>query len=217
MDDITLKRRISLLCQKHEICPTIAVTLASYNRGKFNDYHNSEHMLHVAERCDDAMHHPDHKHMLGTPEAKALIISALLHDIHHSGGFSSELINIGRAINAAAKYLRCMSYNDLISDMVIENIWCTTYYDGCFPHEPKNEAQMILRDADLMQLFRQFGNHIRFGTGLIGELRRAGVIGQCESWIQIEDFLRRNDDFLNKQKFFTNWGKEQLEIHMNTV
>ena len=213
MDDNTLKKHIESLCNKHDICLTLGIFLVHHNRGKFNGYHNNVHLYDVACRCDEALHTDEFKHLLGTDDAKALIISALLHDAHHSGGFDSDIINVSRAINAALKHMRSVSCSHRIIEMVSENIWCTVFHNGKFPHEPVNDCQKILRDADLMQLFRQHGKQVLFGTGLIGELRRSGVISNDTAWITIDEFLIQNDVFINLQKMYTNWGNEQRNIH----
>ena len=212
IDDKDLRNRIDALCALHGIPPTPSIALINVNRGKFNPYHNNFHMLFVAERCSEALQTDEFKHLRNTVSEKALILAALFHDFHHSGGFSSDIINIGRAIAYVSKHLKSMYSNTCIEE-ICKNIWVTCFADGVFPHEPITDTQKILRDADLMQLFRQFDVREKMIPGLIGELRVSGTISKERIWVTVDEFSDENDVFLSKQRFFTSWGNAQYQLH----
>jgi hypothetical protein len=95
-------------------------------------------MLFVAERCSEALQTDEFKHLRNTVSEKALILAALFHDFHHSGGFSSDIINIGRAIAYVSKHLKSM-YSTACVEEICKNIWVTCFTDGVFPHEPTTD------------------------------------------------------------------------------
>lgn len=212
INDKELRTRVDQLCALHSLPPTVSISLINANRGKFNPYHNNFHMLFVAERCSDALKSDEFAHLRGTASEQALILAALFHDFHHSGGFSSDIINVSRAIAYVSKHLKSM-YNSACVEEICRNIWTTCYSDGVFMHPPTTDSQKILRDADLMQLFRQFEVRDLMIPGLIGELRVSGTIPKERLWVTIEEFSAENDEFLSKQVFYTNWGQTEYNRH----
>lgn len=133
------------------------------NSGHFNHYHNSMHCLMVMR---DALK----LHLEQVAEDRrfydrSLAFSALFHDFNHTGGTAkSDAENIQRALAGIPAFLKeystmCWSlYNETytvestrwLHDVLI-NIQSTQYPYG---HPPITPSQAILRDADVLWLFR---------------------------------------------------------------
>ena len=68
--------------------------LLKNNKGNHNPYHNSFHCLSVARACWEGSQAEN----LKEEDTRVLLIAAIYHDIHHSGGKSEDNVNIRNAI-----------------------------------------------------------------------------------------------------------------------
>lgn len=124
-------------------------------------YHNLYHTLCVVrsvhELATEGMNYRQVNNVLcGTHEppvnlthddVKSLLIAALYHDYGHSGGKNDESWNIRQAIASVPNEVRSPDIENLIR--------ATEYpYKDLHPNERIEYMQMIMRDADLCQIYQ---------------------------------------------------------------
>lgn len=132
-----------------------------------------------------------------------IALASLFHDHNHSGGRSSDLINIGRAVNFASRQLDA-------AERVIRLIEVTTFDQGVFPIEPTTYGQKCMRDADLMSIYSDEGR--RLLKGLFQEMSGKHLADTTED--ELREALSRNENFLFKQELFTLHGNRMRDEHL---
>lgn len=121
-------------------------------------YHNFIHGLVVADGCllqicEICLETPLEKHM-DFVEESSLICAALFHDFNHSGGKQKDDWNVQEAIRMFNEwYKQTSDISFIIPELVISYIEATQY-PYIIPKDQLTQGQRIIRDADLMQLFK---------------------------------------------------------------
>lgn len=114
-------------------------------------YHSPYHMHCMVVQCNDALEFYAEKNStipFDHVGMEALILSALFHDIGHSGGTDPDNLNVARSMSLYAQHVAPkVGYLTDVNKQVYDNIEVTQFP---FIHEPKNLYQQILRDADLL-------------------------------------------------------------------
>jgi hypothetical protein len=112
-------------------------------------YHNLYHTMCMVINCDEGARY----HRLSEHDRRMLALAALFHDYDHSGGSLKDEENIDRALKGLTKAVN--TYDPLVRaqldlPQVYSLIKITKYpYDA----EPVTIGEMIIRDADLMQIY----------------------------------------------------------------
>lgn len=157
-------------------------------------YHNFNHLLVVVRYVYQASQY----YNLPEKDEKELLMAALFHDVNHSGGSETDEVNIQRAKFAVSHVID--NYDIDIDKDGVCGIISATQYPYVIGVEELNLKQLIIRDADLMQVFEY--NWIQQNMmGLSQELK-----------IPLGDMISGQKDFLNGVEFNTDWGlfwKEQ--------
>lgn len=177
-----------------------------YNRNAVSwklPYHNKFHTYCMVKNCYEAAIE------LGLPfqDTRILITAAIFHDFNHTGGKLTDAENISIAIKAYSRFLE--EYNKNIIDeylktCVVRLIQITEYP---FKQEPEFIEEKIIRDADLMQMFEpEWFDHVIIG--LSKELLRKDSFTTEE----LIDTLKKNEEFLSKQKIYTKWGLKKFNL-----
>jgi hypothetical protein len=163
-------------------------TVIKYNSGNDNPYHNFAHTLAVVKN----VYKLSILRGIDYSDIKLMVIAALYHDFNHTGGASSDSINISTAMEAVDK--RCQAtYPQKV--FIKHLIACTEFP---FKEQELDECQKVFRDADLMQwLEPDFIQHVLFG--LNSELNGT----YCLSAKTIEKMIK----FMDDATFFTEEAK----------
>lgn len=160
-----------------------------------NPYHNLHHELscvYWAHACAMNSTVPVVDTSLPT-----LVLAALFHDHNHSGGRSSDLENIRRAIAFVSCHLQ-----DSVSSSALERmsdiIRCTEFTNGTFPHEPISFPEQCMRDADLMTIYSSEGRQLLIGLG----------VEMGFNFVDDHDkYLEGQRKFLTGARMYTEYGK----------
>lgn len=159
----------------------------------YTHYHNVRHMLHVLWEAYDGGVHMG----LNRTDLRILLIAAMYHDFDHSGKKNpgGDRENIDRAIEALRRDI--LFPNDLQYIDKIESAIHMTEFP--YVEETDDIISLILRDADMSQTFSPVWiQSVLFGLGK-------------ELEMSYEEMLRMQIPFLQKQEFFTSWGKNKFE------
>lgn len=156
-------------------------------------YHNSGHCCTVALNCLEGARVSG----LDRESTRLLFLAGLYHDYAHTGGKSSDEVNISRAVEGVIRWcnhLEEFSGNEL--DRISENIVATIYPGSLFAGS-RNLSQAIICDADHMQYLEPDASS--FIEGLMLESGRPNdSISTCA--------------FLASYEPHTEWGRGKLEI-----
>jgi hypothetical protein len=157
-------------------------------------YHNFNHLLTVVKYTYGACKF----YGLTNQEEKELLMAALFHDVNHSGGKSTDDINVKVAKETVTKFIED---NFLAVDSTeVCRIIDATQYPYIIEPSDMDLKQQIIRDADLMQVFEY--NWIQ-----------QNMMGLCEEMgITMDKMIPGQKQFLMGAQFNTNWGifwKEQ--------
>jgi hypothetical protein len=175
-----------------------------------NPYHNTTHMLNMAWYARH-MYRSEAPARDWLPRDEAIVVvSALLHDYDHSGGyFKNDLDNINAALNfidsVVGRSLLCESGFEYHIPEIKQNILHTRYDAATksFPHEPSNLMQKSLRDADLMSLYSSEGRQLL--VGLYYEIY--GVPFIYASLDEAKAYARAQYDFNSNARMYTDYGR----------
>lgn len=136
-----------------------------------------------------------------------LVLAAAFHDYDHTGGNSTDDVNISRAVagvSAALKNIVGTEDLDDVTASVIELIKCTQYP---YVAEPIGLLQGIMRDADLMMPYLPIDDAVWLFRGLKREMEIS------RGPILMSDFADGVLDFYSKVKWHTSWAQRKAEKH----
>jgi len=174
--------------------------LLKHNLSNDAPYHNLYHTLCVMENASLCLTHEE-ENKFTKEQRRNTLIASLFHDFNHSKGKDSDDINVQTAIDSFLKYsLETEENNNFIIDIIK-----ATQYPYVINEEILTIFQKIIRDADLLQLFRE--NYIQQNIiGLSTEMNKP-----------IEEFLNSSLSFYKNIKFHTKYGKIQQELHLSSI
>tara|TARA_R110000803_G_scaffold157924_1_gene222241 strand:- start:9650 stop:10273 length:624 start_codon:yes stop_codon:yes gene_type:complete len=151
-------------------------------------YHNFNHLLVVVRYVYQACQY----YNLPEKDEKELLMAALFHDVNHSGGSETDDVNVQRAKFVVSHVID--NYDIDIDKDEVCGIIGVTQYPYVVQVEDMNLKQLIIRDADLMQVFEY--NWIQQNMmGLSQEMN-----------IPLGKMISGQKDFLNGVQFNTDWG-----------
>ncbi len=131
-------------------------------------YHDFNHLAAVALRADLFAKDLD----LCILSRQTLFIAAMFHDICHSFGTETDIVNITYAMYEIQRiskmdFYKCISHLDI--EDICHAIMCTIYP---FRIKPTNEIECCLRDADLTMPYEEDADI--FALGLQNEFANEG-------------------------------------------
>lgn len=152
-------------------------------------YHDFNHLAAVALRADLFAQDLN----LCTLSRQTLFIAAMFHDICHSFGEETDIVNITTAMYEIQRiskmnFYKCIAHLDV--DEICHAIMCTIYP---FKIRPTNDIECCLRDADLCMSLEEDAD--MFAIGLQNEFANKGVI------MEVTVTAMRN--FAEQQRFYT--------------
>lgn len=157
-------------------------------------YHNFNHLLTVVRYTHGACVFYE----LEKKDHLELLMAALFHDVNHSGGKSTDDVNVSTAKETVTKFIE--EFCSDIDSTEVCRIIDATQYPYVIEPEDMDLKQQIIRDADLMQVFEY--NWIQ-----------QNMMGLCsEMGITMDKMIPGQKAFLMGAQFNTNWGifwKEQ--------
>lgn len=181
--------------------------VAENKAGKLG-YHNNEHLFGMAHIARDLA-------MAEGVESdgswmKVIVTAALIHDVNHAGsGKRADVDNIREAIRWFDGYVSRLPSDTAESNFFItfgerikESIKVTEFP---FVHQPKNQVEQILRDADLLWSYQREAHRI-VNYCLYGEVSE----GKGEA-IKHEDWFAYNAEFYRTCTFFTASGRRVVD------
>lgn len=148
-------------------------------------YHTDQHIFAVVIRSFAI----GKQLSLTVEELKILFCAALLHDMYHSFGASSDVLNVTVAIYVANN---CFTNNfgKEFTSSVSDAILCTVYP---YRIRPQNEVEKILRDCDITMCLEPDAES--FAVGLTNELSISGK----NIIMSVDDMY----EFSKSQRFYT--------------
>ncbi len=170
--------------------------------GKSNDnpYHDLNHLLTVMKYC---YYGAIAEKIKDEKELRELLLTAIFHDINHSGGKKTDDINIKNSKKIINDFVS--SENIDVDIEVMNEILNATQYPYVIDGKDLNLRQSIIRDADLMQVYEYNWVHQNI-SGLSSELKMDFI-----------DFLKPQRKFLENAEFNTSWGKKLKKEKWDSV
>ena len=172
-------------------------------------YHNLNHLLTVVFYCDTMS---NHYKVTGTDKDN-ILLAALFHDVNHTGGKESDVVNVENSKNAIQQFMSTISmdpeytYGEGISYPFDIELICSlldaTQYPYVIAEDKLTLLQQIIRDADLMQIFEYNWIHQNI-YGIAKELNKSVV-----------EFLPLQRKFMESATFNTEYGKKMREYGMD--
>lgn len=140
-----------------------------------NPYHNLQHELHVVywshvvATNENSLRPKASNHYLVQGDLKALAVASLFHDHNHSGGAERDTVNIQRAIQRVfTRDINLILEDEGINKETVRDlIRVTCFENGAFRRRPRTLLEKSIRDADLMMVYSDPGQHV--ATGLFYE------------------------------------------------
>ncbi|WP_089356372.1 HD domain-containing protein [Ekhidna lutea] len=156
-------------------------------------YHSINHTLDVVDSAEEIAA----KQKIKGDDLEIIQIAAWFHDLGYAKGCENHEQN---GANMAREFLSGLSY----PPEKIEKI------EGCImatqiPQSPKNNLEKILCDADLMHLAHQ--DYFKKADLLHKEIETTKF---CK--IPENEWLRMNQEFLDKHCFFTEYARKNYEV-----
>lgn len=148
-------------------------------------YHTDQHIFAVAIRSLET----GREIGLSNKDLQILFCASLFHDMCHSFGATSDVINVSTAIQLANSYLFIHFGRSFVS-AVCDAILCTVYP---YRVRPQNEIEKILRDCDITMCLEP--DAALFALGLTNELYISGK----DITVSVDDMCR----FSRSQRFYT--------------
>lgn len=174
-----------------------SVFVSFYKSNKSNKvpYHNLWHSLCMVKYCNEGALFEG----LNNSDRIDLLISALVHDMNHSGGCMSDEDNVRIAKEAGYKLYKNTNFfkDEEEFENRIGRIVNATQYPYVIPAKDLDKQQQIIRDADLIQSMENtWFTHTT--CGLCSEMN-----------VDIEDFFDMQLSFFEDIKMNTVWGKNR--------
>lgn len=162
-----------------------------------NIYHNLSHIQNVVKMVEEIGAGSN----LSKSEIEILKIAAWFHDIGHmkTWGGHEEI-----GANFAAEYLTKKNYPSEGIKKVTECILSTQ-----MPHHPKNILQEVICDADIAHI----GTKDFFDQS---DLLKLEIEKRETRKLSDIEWLKKNIDFLTKNKFFTKYAKVRFDEKKNS-
>lgn len=156
-------------------------------------FHNIDHTRDVAKASQEiGSHFP-----LSEEEELALLIGAWVHDIGYSSGSANQHEEHSQKL--AIAFLNEKKASQQLIDMVNGCIVATK-----MPQSPTNMIEQIICDADLYHLgTEEFDQKNRLLRQEINQLQ--------DKEINKKDWRQINIEFLQRQRYFTDYAKNKLE------
>ncbi len=154
-------------------------------------YHNLNHLLTVLKYCYIGA---IEESVTDEKELRELLISAIFHDVNHTGGKKTDDINIKNSKKVIKIFVESQDIDADLDSM--NEILDATQYPYILDGSDLNIRQSIIRDADLMQVFEYNWIHQNI-AGLSNELN-----------MNFLDFVKPQRKFLDSVEFNTKWGKK---------
>ncbi|MEK6828604.1 MAG: HD domain-containing protein [Nanoarchaeota archaeon] len=170
------------------------------SKSNHNPYHDLNHLLTVMKYC---YYGAIAEKIKDEKELRELLITAIFHDVNHSGGKKTDDINIKNSKKIIKEFVTSENI-DVDSDSMNE-ILDATQYPYVLEGKDLNLRQAIIRDADLMQVYEYNWIHQNI-NGLSSELKMDFI-----------DFLKPQRKFLENAEFNTSWGKKLKKEKWNGV
>jgi hypothetical protein len=168
------------------------------NNSNLAPYHNLSHILTVVNHCYNAL---EYMNMLDDKDVyvEAFLLSALFHDFNHSMGRRDDAFNIFEAKKGLELFIRTQSGN-LINYLNFMNaVIDATQYPYILNEKELNSYQLIIRDADLMQITEaDWITHVILGLS-------------AEMHYPLNDLMVGERKFLRNIKLHTPYGKMMQE------
>lgn len=173
--------------------------LLKYNNSNDLPYHNFYHHLCVMKNCYEICQGLDLGEINGE-ELRLLCKAALVHDFNHSGGKFKDEVNVQNAIEAFwYNFPNEKSENIKIINEIIK----ATQYPYVIEEKDLTLLQMIIRDADLLQVCEDnWLQQIIFGL-------------KNEMNINLETILKESKDFWSNINFHTSIATNKLDKFKN--
>lgn len=126
-----------------------------------------------------------------------VLLAAAFHDIGHTGGRESDAYNVSRAVTIATEFYRAARFTERMvdKDLMIRLIQVTQFP---FVHKPATDYEMIIRDADLLQILEPTWFEVIY-KNLYKEISRS------RANISFAQFCQGQKDFLQKAEFHSWW------------
>jgi hypothetical protein len=186
--------------------------LAAGGLHQLNEYHNLRHELGVVYWAYTIAINEPSLTMNKAPsrtELQELVFAGLFHDHNHSGGHKPDNVNVARAVafirNSEARQI--IEGRGLSVDSILDHIQCTVFVNGVFPVSPETLSQGALRDADLMSIYTEEGQH-----SLIGLFHEMGI--DTDISVSLVDALDKNEAFLESVEMHTAFGEHMRAQHL---
>jgi HD-GYP domain-containing protein (c-di-GMP phosphodiesterase class II) len=156
-------------------------------------FHNIDHTRDVVKACQEI----GSQYSLSDEEELALLIGAWVHDIGYSSGSANQHEEHSQKLSIA--FLNEKKATQQLIDMVTGCIIATR-----MPQTPTNLIEQIICDADLYHLgTEEFEEKNRLLRQEINQLQDREI--NKKDWRQI------NIEFLQRQRYFTDYAKNKLE------
>lgn len=178
------------IIDKHDYLQKAFKYILLNNKSNDNPYHDLNHLLTVMKYCYQGAK----KENVTGKALKELLITAIFHDVNHSGGKKSDEENIKMSKKAIKEFVESEDIDVSLESM--DEIIEATQYPYVIEADDLNVMQSIIRDADLMQVYEYNWIQQNIG-GLSSELNMDFI-----------DFLKPQRKFLESAEFNTDWGKE---------
>lgn len=163
-------------------------------------YHNLNHLLTVLKYCYLGA---IEEFITDEKELSELLLTAIFHDVNHSGGKKTDDINIKNSKRVIKEFVELENIDVNIDS--IDEILDATQYPYVIEGSNLNKRQAIIRDADLMQVFEYNWIHQNI-LGLSNELN-----------MDFLDFVKPQRKFLDSAEFNTKWGKKMKKERWKDV
>ena len=174
-----------------------------------NEYHNTEHMFGVAKLAAQ-IYLTENLGCFDQQDLFQLVSAALWHDFGHSGGALSDRENIEIAIAALRAFVKlpeANQFNDYSLQFSASHpalLICSMIRVTEFPfiHEPTDQCESILRDADVLYSFGGDPGEILYN--LYKELKGAGKLPEEMTFPEL---VKGQQSFHDSLVIFTDTGK----------
>jgi hypothetical protein len=195
-----MNNKINTYIEKYDWCKSIIKYHIEFNTALNASYHNFYHTLTVTENIIELCEVYELKEI----NIKHLIIAGLFHDFGHSKGKYNDAYNIKIAKFYLSEWLSINKIEGIHKE-TIEQIIDATQYPYVIKSEDLTIFQMIIRDADLCQLFQS--NRIQHVyIGLATELN-----------LTLKQILEGQLHFLENIKPCTIWFAKNFDIEKSNI
>ena len=197
MNRVQNRTEALLYLQKHNLVAAHAFLSISNLDGNKALYHNNDHCLTVTKWCGRLLSMIPNW-TLTSP--RGMLLGAIFHDIHHSGGAKPDTANVAAAVQAMVNFtsVHNRTFNSVEVDVAKQCIECTVFP---FTVEPETFEQKIIRDADVLQYI-----DIDFESILVDHLRLEIEVTKGHM-ISRKQFATGTLEFLETIQMYTEPGQ----------